>query len=568
MYFINILRKLKKIIHSHNEESIFYQPVFDIKTDNLLHNMGKDARKILEGYSLKDRKKVLYFPGYYQSKFLAINDATMILALQIRGAEVIPVLSGYFYQQEDVIYGGVYNKDRYNLQYRYAQNENILLTSLLQTEPVSLESFSDKRSIENAQKVVDSVTFNNITTIKYKGIDIGTLAEKSVLNMNVIVVLKNEDYLLNQLKWHIFNIVRLIDTIEKIFDSVQPDVVVSNCPFYYKWNIPYKVASTKRIDFYSFLIGEKENSFYWSKNYETFYKSAQCWESYFSSGIYKKYNDLITADIQKRKNGDVSHIKYLKTYGQQRDTLMELKKKIYARPTVIFPVNALVDATVFVAAKTFSTCLNMVKEVVEYFKANPQYVCLMKAHPVEKIWLKDYDSYKLKNILEREKIKLPENIIFIDNDSDLSSFDLYDIVNGLIAYSSTTCIEFSWTGKRSISVLENVHYACAGFTYIPNSRNDFFNHLQLLLSNEDIKPSDSNCIRELGRAYYFLYYHIILTNMKLFSGNDLGTVPTKLLYNSLDALKEGSNDSLDYICDAILSLKPIFGENRWPPVTL
>jgi hypothetical protein len=190
----------------------------------------------------------------------------------------------------------------------------------------------------------------------------------------------------------------------------------------------------------------------------------------------------------------------------------------------------------------------------------------MKAHPAERLWGIAGESYQLHNVLRYEHIKLPDNIIFLDYDTDFASFDLYGLVNGLIAYSSSTCMEFGWTGKQSISIYDS-HYTCADFTTIPNSAKDFFEILQNVLSN-DVNETTSSEIIERARAYYFLYNHITQIDMKLFVGNDLETVPTKALYSSVDDLAEGKNEALDYICNAIIQEKPIFGENIWPPVTI
>ena len=73
---------------------------------------------------------------------------------------------------------------------------------------------------------------------------------------------------------------------------------------------------------------------------------------------------------------------------------------------------------------------------------------------------------------------------------------------------------------------------------------------------------------ENGKIYYLLYYYFGLIDFKLIQGNDIETIPTKLLYNRIEDLMTGKNKMLDYICNSILNHEPIFAENKWPPISV
>lgn len=540
--------------------------VFDKKTDALLYDMGLEARKIVESYPLETRQRILYFPTYHHSKFMALADATTALALQCRGVEVIPVLSGFFYQQEDVVYGGVYNSNRFLSQTLYAEWENTLFTRLLKTEPVSLQAFASSFSDENARRLANSATIDSYRSLEYMGCQIGLEAEKLVLNMNLHPSFGTDPDHLRQLRWHIYNIARLYDASAKIMDVVAPSAIVSNVPFYYKWRAPYTAARQKNIPFYSYSMCERTDSFIWTNDSAKMYDSSACWELFYSSGFWKQHGELVDSSIAKRKRGEVTHIPYLNPASQSPQEVERIRAKVSDRPAVLFPVNQLTDAAVLVAGAAFSSCPEMIGKVLAFFQDHPEYVCLLKAHPAEKLFeASEQDTFRLHQFVQREFGALPENIIFIPYDTKVTSFDLYPLVHGLIAYSSSTCMEISWEGKEVISI-DRSHYAAAGFAYVPTDENDFFQKLDSVLRSP--KMGFSKEIQSRGRAYYLLYHYIVQIKMGLVSGNDLGTTPARLSYNNLDALKPGTNEALDYICDSITNQKPIFGDNRWPPITL
>jgi len=542
--------------------------VIDRKTDAVLAVLGRAAREHLERVPLSQRKKILFFLGYHHSKFVALNDATIILALQLRGADVIPVLSGLFYQKEDVIYGGVYNDDRFSKQYSYSYNENTLVSSLLNTDPISLVAFADHQTEIEAKALADSVTFFTWRTLEYYGFAVGEMAEKLVNNMNNIPAMLDTAEHLEQLRWHTYNIVRLIGASTALVKTINPQAIVSNAPFYYRWSIPFKIAQTLKIPFYSYALGERKNALAWACDTTKIFDSSPCWESFKQSDMYQKYQKTVEQGIVDRIHGRVSHISFLPDKNEAHVLINELRAAINGRPTILFPVNVLVDAAVLVPTQAFKSCLDMITEVVEYFRDHPAYVCLLKAHPAEMIWKSsgtNVTSMHLRYALVDAGIKLPENVLFIDYDEMMSSFNLFELVHGLIAYSSSTCMEISWFGKRVITA-HDAHYTCAGFAYVPKSREDFFQALGEILRPEQGSLPDPE-IQRLGHIYYLLYYYVCQVDCKLVEGNDIATIPARLLYDNIDSLLPGKNAALDYICDSILNGKPIFGENRWPPIT-
>ncbi|WP_076590894.1 hypothetical protein [Herminiimonas arsenitoxidans] len=542
--------------------------VIDYKTDVILAKLGRAAREHLDKIPLSNRKKVLFFLGYHHSKFVALNDATIILALQLRGVDVIPVLSGFFYEKEDVIYGGVFNDNRFNNQYRYAYSENALVGTLLSTDPVSLVAFANKQTEVKARTLADSITFSAWRELEYSGFAVGEMAEKLVSNMNNVPAMLDTPDHLQQFRWHVYNVVRLIDASTALVKTINPDSIVSNTPFYYKWRIPFQVAQTYKIPFYSYTLGERKNTLAWATNTTKIFDSSPCWDSFKESDIYTKYQSIVEAGIEDRIHGRISHVSFLPGKNEEHVRIKEIRAAINGRPSILFPVNVLVDAAVLIPTKAFSSCLEMVIGVVEYFREHPEYVCLIKAHPAEKIWKSsgtDVSSMHLWSALQNAGVKLPENVLFIDYDEELSSFNLYELVRGLIAYTSSTCMEISWFGKRVITA-HDAHYSCAGFTCVPESQEDFFQKLEKILrSGQGALPDPE--IQRLGRIYYLLYYYVCQIDCKLVEGNDIETIPAKLLYDSIDSLLPGGNAALDYVCDSILHGKPIFGENRWPPLT-
>lgn len=554
------LRRLRARLGGH--------PVFDRGTDAVLRRLGREARQALESVSTDQRRRVLFFPSYIHSKYVALHDATMALALQIRGADVVPVLSGMFYREEDVIYGGAYNARRFDNQYLYASNENRIFASLLNTDPISLNAVANLDVERQASEVTESVQFHPERPFVHDGLPVGYMAAQLVANMNNVPAMNESAEHIRQWRHHLYNILRLMAACRAILDIVQPTVIVSNVPFYYKWRVPFELARSRNIPFYSSMVAERKNSFAWNRDTSVFFDASACWESFRDSGLYAKNERLAVEGIEERRHGLTSHIRFLPAPSTRSPEADRIRAAIAGRPAVLLPANVLVDAAVLIPTRAFASCMEMIADVVDYFRRHPEYVCLLKAHPAEKLWAStgtNVDLMHLRDALADRGIALPQNVLFIDFDTNVSSFDLYELVRGLIAYTSSTAMEIGWFGKRAITAQE-AHYTCAGFALSPASREQFFHELDALLSKPGGDLPDQE-VQRLARIYYLLYSRVTQTDMGLLQGNDLGTTPARLRYDSLDALQPGANAALDYICDAILTGKPIFGPGRWPPIT-
>jgi hypothetical protein len=116
-------------------------------------------------------------------------------------------------------------------------------------------------------------------------------------------------------------------------------------------------------------------------------------------------------------------------------------------------------------------------------------------------------------------------------------------------------------GKPVILTGDN-HYRGKGFTIDVNNEREFFDAIQNLLSCPE-NPEARECRCQIAKKYWLLYYFYGYINLELFKGG--WTRPSELLFSGIEDFLPGRNEKLDYVCDAILSGQPIFGDNRWPP---
>ncbi len=430
-----------------------------------------------------------------------------------------------------------------------------------------LSGFRKDEDDKLAEEISAEINFQNYNKMSYKGYHLGIEAAKAVANLNDAPMLENKSEVIQQLKTHVKNIVKLINAYERIFDVVKPDVVFSNIPFYYRWGAAFHVARERKIPFYGIGIGERENSCYFVYNSDKLYDFSEGWDSFKRKNLDSDTEKFINKTIFERSQGKHYSLPHFKQSNQVTEEYRKLLSWINKdKSLVFFPVNVPSDATILENSYVFDNLYEMVVKIIQYFNNHPDYQLIIKAHPAEEQFYSissPMQKYCLRNVLSNLSEKLSNNIFFIDYNSSVTSFDIYPLIKLGIMYTSSAAIEMTWTGKPSITVSES-HYTGKGFTYEPKTGEEFYRLIEKILSGGEPESVIRERI-ELSKKYFLYYFFHGLIKFNLFQGNDYNSIPTKLLFDDFNKILPGNNVHLDYICSSIIDKLPIYGENRWPP---
>lgn len=544
-------------------------PIISQEQDNFIKEFIADIEKYIENSKIKPNAKLLYIPSFYQIKFTRIFDIFMASSFLLRGFDVIPIITGLFHPKECVIFGGIYNENREQNLGHYNLIETLIWKYLLKRYSLHLPDFRIENDIDMAKEISNKVTFNNYKQIIYKDYPAGEKAAIATLNMNNMPELTDKKEIIDQLRIHVGNIVELISAYERIFDIVNPDVVFSNIPFYYKWGVVYHIAKKRNIPFYSGWMGERKNTFFFSNNSDKLLDCSPAWPTFKKQILDEHTRRIIDEAISKRSQGKVAHFSPYPEPQKQTPEFQNMLSRIQKdKALVFFPVNVFFDAIVFQKTLAFSNLVDMLDKTIDFFNRYPQYQLIIKTHPVEKLFYNgppEFSKYCLKNVLINLKKELKENIIFLDYNTSISTYDIIPLINLGLVYTSSTAVEMSWFGKPVISVADS-HYNSKGFTYQPESKEEYFDLIHQILTDGEPQSLINERI-ELSKKYYLLYYYHGYVDFKMFQGSDTQVVEDKFLLKSYEDLLPGKNEALDYICDSIMNKLPIYGDNRWPPYT-
>jgi hypothetical protein len=537
--------------------------------DALLRSLSREVASHLAARGPAPRVRLLYLPTHYLLTLTRMVDVIMALALRLRGADITPVLFDHlFYQQ--VFFGGLYGGNN-NEGRQYVRMENKIWQDVLKARPLSINDYYREDDAMLAKKVAQKVNIDNYREFTYDGYPVGIKAGDVAANLNNLSKVANDADSRSQLKIHVENIIKLLKAYGRIFDEIQPEVIFSNIPFYYKWGAAYHVARKRNIPFYVGEINDRKNTIFFSCNTDKILDVSPAWPSFKTQELPREIRDRLDDLIGSRSQGEFYSYSPFPRPGQDtEDHRRFLSWLDRGKPLVFFPVNTLYDAAVYQESPAFQDALDMVRRVIAFFHEHPEYQLVIKAHPAEKLAYTTNSEVFVRSclgpVLDTLPEKLADNIYFLDYDTKISTFDLIPLISLGILFTSSTAMEMAWAGKPVISVAAT-HYSGKGFTYEPGSQGEFFGLINKLLTEGEAPAIIQERI-ELSKKYYILYFYYARVDFNLFEGCCVGSNPSRLRFGGYEALLPGKSASLDYICDSIINRLPIYGDQRWPPLSL
>jgi hypothetical protein len=211
--------------------------------------------------------------------------------------------------------------------------------------------------------------------------------------------------------------------------------------------------------------------------------------------------------LGKRFKGDftMAGIKFWPQIEQLDETL---KQKMLAFKKIV-PVftNVIFDTSQVHANTIFPTMFNWLEVVRQVAKENPEVLFIVRAHPDEGRKGKE-SRESVANWVEQSSTDLLPNVIFIDTDEMVSSYELIRRSHFVMVYNSTIGLEAVLMGKNVLTAAK-ARYTQIPTTVHPVSQADYKKKLESLLLG-DAKPVPVEFTRNARR---FLYKQLFMSSL-------------------------------------------------------
>jgi hypothetical protein len=172
------------------------------------------------------------------------------------------------------------------------------------------------------------------------------------------------------------------------------------------------------------------------------------------------------------------------------------------RPIVMLAANVLGDSLTLGRDLFAASMTEWITRTVQFFASRPEVQMVIRVHPGEKL----VPQAKSMGVVVREALpSLPSHIHVIGALDKVNTYDLIEIANLGLAYTTTVGLETAMNGAPVISCGQT-HYRGRGFTIDPNSWDEYFVALERVLADLPAhRLSESQTAYAWNYAYRFFF---------------------------------------------------------------
>ena len=450
-------------------------------------------------------EKILFGISFTIYEPCRVHDLLFSQALKLRGAKVIPLVLGEekhgeiiaVQEGENNFYGGVWGGYKGDLSYDFEVNQknyrSIFSSDKLLWEkwagifPISLTRYLDQEDRLKIRGLLQTFPVEDYKNWTYESMPVGQWAIDVLVNNEMVgdeQLVKNYH---GKLIHYLHNILLLVHSYSKALDDIRPDIIITNDTFYYAWAILESLAKERSIPCYNHWSGSRKMGWCYAKDEPAMnINLTEAWTSYIDKPLTPHESELIEDYLSKRRSG----------YGMVLNTahprenvsiLKEPPQINYSKPTALLTANVSWDLAALNKELLFESMIDWVRKVMDFFAANPQYQLIIKTHPAEKNEKIPTTVQMIGFEVRKHMPVLPQNIILLEPDSDISVYELIPNVEVGLVYTSTVGLEMSCFGKPVITCAKAL-YRDKGFTHDPTAIGEYFEALRSMLeSNEPPK---------------------------------------------------------------------------------
>ncbi len=292
------------------------------------------------------------------------------------------------------------------------------------------------------------------------------------------------------------------------FEKDRPEVVVIPNGMIQEYGAVYETARYLDILTVTYEFFEMDQRILISQNdLVMLHPTDEQWPAYQDRKLNAEQREWLASFLAARQgNASVSDEKFAHLYQKvAREGKQKIRStlKLDDRPIILLPANVLGDtATLGRTRSLFSSSMaEWIIRVVRFFMEHPEVQFVIRLHPRES----HATGLSVAETLRQNFPVLPEHIHLIGSEDKINTYDLMEITDLALVYTTTAGLEMA---TRGIPVLlsGSAHYRKKGFTIDADSWDEYFQKLRRTLTDlpaQRLTPEQIEC----AWNYAYFYFH-------------------------------------------------------------
>jgi hypothetical protein len=287
-------------------------------------------------------------------------------------------------------------------------------------------------------------------------------------------------------------------------ERYKPDVVILPNGTILEFGVIYQVARHLGILTVTYEFGEQRDRIWLAQNAEVMrQETTELWHERCDQPLSHEQLGQVRKLFTSRQHASLYENFARRWQGvpseggaQVRQTLGLDKRSI-----VLLATNVIGDSLTLGRQVFSDSMTEWLEHTVRFFADRSDVQLVVRIHPGELIT----KGPSVADVVHKLLPSIPENIHLVPADAQVNTYDLVEIADLGIVYTTTVGMEMAMSGVPVI-VIGNTHYLGKGFTLDPSSWEDYFDLLTRVLADPgSFRPSQTQVDQAWNYAYRFFF---------------------------------------------------------------
>ena len=298
---------------------------------------------------------------------------------------------------------------------------------------------------------------------------------------------------------------------QAIFDWLkkeQPDLLVIPNGTILEMGVAYQVAGLLGIETVTFEFADQQERIWLAQNDEIMqHNTADLWDSLGNQPLPEKAKQALSSLFGARKNAHLwgNFARQWQQNPVKGGASVRENLKLDERPLGLLATNVLGDSLTLGRQRITQTMAEMIVKTIGYFNAHPGVQLVVRVHPGE---LKTHGTSMI-DVINQAYPDLPENIHIIHPEDKTNTYDLMEIADFGLVYTTTVGMEMAMSGLPVI-VTGKTHYAGKGFTLDPQTWQEYEQLLERVSQNPSAARLTSEQVEKAWLYAYLFFFEFSL----------------------------------------------------------
>ena len=288
-----------------------------------------------------------------------------------------------------------------------------------------------------------------------------------------------------------------------LLETEKPDVVIVPNGTIQEMGVVYRVAQYLNIPNVTFEFGDQRERIWIAKNDQIMRQNTDdLWVAHGQQRLKKDQLKKLELLYSAREAG-ITWANFARQWQEvptSGSETVKAKLGLDGRPVILLATNVLGDSLTLGRQIFSKTMSDWIQKITQYFVDKKEFQLIIRIHPGEMLTHGTSMGDVVKSVIK----ELPEHIHLIEPDEKINTYDLMDITNIGLVYTTTVGLEMAMRGIPVI-VAGHTHYCNRGFTYDPATWDEYLEMLENLLHNLDQSKLSKKQV-ELSLRYAYLFF--------------------------------------------------------------